>query len=153
MKTALLGWTLAACLALTPRLAASQCMGGMTGGEHQHAEKAVKEDKKTSRAIAKLLAEDSSRDMLLEAIVADARFMRLFIARLAAMPEWRSLAAERLNPTPLGGPAADADSAAIQGAKSAEEPATIYRCPMHPEVTSGKPGTCPKCGMTLQPSG
>jgi heavy metal-binding protein len=26
---------------------------------------------------------------------------------------------------------------------------TIYTCPMHPEVTSSKPGTCPKCGMTL----
>ncbi|HVE70523.1 MAG TPA: heavy metal-binding domain-containing protein [Thermoanaerobaculia bacterium] len=27
--------------------------------------------------------------------------------------------------------------------------ATIYTCPMHPEVTSDKPGTCSKCGMTL----
>jgi len=24
-----------------------------------------------------------------------------------------------------------------------------YVCPMHPEVTSDKPGTCPKCGMRL----
>ena len=27
--------------------------------------------------------------------------------------------------------------------------ATVYSCPMHPEVTSDKPGSCPKCGMTL----
>jgi hypothetical protein len=27
--------------------------------------------------------------------------------------------------------------------------AAIYACPMHPEVTSDTPGTCPKCGMTL----
>lgn len=25
-----------------------------------------------------------------------------------------------------------------------------YACPMHPEVTSGKPGKCPKCGMRLR---
>jgi hypothetical protein len=27
--------------------------------------------------------------------------------------------------------------------------AGAYTCPMHPEVTSEKPGTCPKCGMQL----
>jgi FtsP/CotA-like multicopper oxidase with cupredoxin domain len=27
-----------------------------------------------------------------------------------------------------------------------------YVCPMHPEVTSSEPGTCPKCGMKLVPS-
>ena len=25
----------------------------------------------------------------------------------------------------------------------------IWTCPMHPDVTSGKPGGCPKCGMAL----
>lgn len=29
--------------------------------------------------------------------------------------------------------------------------AVAYRCPMHPEVTSDKPGTCPKCEMKLEP--
>ncbi len=27
----------------------------------------------------------------------------------------------------------------------------IYTCPMHPEVAQDKPGTCPKCGMKLEP--
>ena len=27
--------------------------------------------------------------------------------------------------------------------------ATIYTCPMHPEVVSDNPGKCPKCGMAL----
>ncbi|WP_371876552.1 heavy metal-binding domain-containing protein [Pyxidicoccus fallax] len=29
--------------------------------------------------------------------------------------------------------------------------ATVYVCPMHPEVRSETPGTCPKCGMRLEP--
>ncbi len=28
---------------------------------------------------------------------------------------------------------------------------TEYTCPMHPEVRQAGPGTCPKCGMTLEP--
>jgi Cu+-exporting ATPase len=27
--------------------------------------------------------------------------------------------------------------------------ATIYTCPMHPEVRQDAPGKCPKCGMNL----
>ena len=29
----------------------------------------------------------------------------------------------------------------------------IYTCPMHPEVRQEGPGTCPKCGMALEPMG
>lgn len=35
-----------------------------------------------------------------------------------------------------------APPAAVEGA--------TYTCPMHPEVKSDKPGTCPKCGMNLE---
>jgi hypothetical protein len=30
-----------------------------------------------------------------------------------------------------------------------QQEAAVYTCPMHPEVTSNRPGSCPKCGMTL----
>lgn len=30
------------------------------------------------------------------------------------------------------------------------EPAVVYVCPMHPEVTSNSPGECPECGMHLE---
>lgn len=29
--------------------------------------------------------------------------------------------------------------------------AAIYTCPMHPEIRQDHPGSCPKCGMTLEP--
>jgi len=42
-----------------------------------------------------------------------------------------------------------ADSSAV--AKDTTAKAMVYTCPMHPEVVSDKPGTCPKCGMDLEP--
>ena len=35
-------------------------------------------------------------------------------------------------------------------AVTAQEKKVVYACPMHPEVQMEKPGTCPKCGMTLE---
>ena len=45
-----------------------------------------------------------------------------------------------LHPQPVAAPAA---TSATKGAK--------YTCPMHPEVQADKPGSCPKCGMALEP--
>jgi len=41
-------------------------------------------------------------------------------------------------------------SAAAPGRLYAHAPARSYVCPMHPEVKSRKPGTCPKCKMDLR---
>ena len=35
---------------------------------------------------------------------------------------------------------------------NSDEKAKISTCPMHPEVTSDKPGSCPKCGMGMVPT-
>ena len=41
---------------------------------------------------------------------------------------------------------------AIQHESKAAAPAAqTYTCPMHPEVRRDKPGSCPKCGMALEP--
>src|SRR4051794_25877963 len=34
---------------------------------------------------------------------------------------------------------------------AAADGAGKYTCPMHPEVIQDGPGTCPKCGMALEP--
>ena len=34
---------------------------------------------------------------------------------------------------------------------AAVQAAGMYTCPMHPEVRQAKPGSCPKCGMALEP--
>ncbi|MET0390083.1 MAG: HAD-IC family P-type ATPase, partial [Polyangiales bacterium] len=34
---------------------------------------------------------------------------------------------------------------------SAARPDPVYTCPMHPEVQRSGPGSCPKCGMALEP--
>jgi protein SCO1 len=36
------------------------------------------------------------------------------------------------------------------GVSFAQQQEVEYSCPMHPEVKSKKPGSCPKCGMTLK---
>ncbi|MEA2570406.1 MAG: P-type Cu+ transporter [Acidobacteriota bacterium] len=47
----------------------------------------------------------------------------------------------------------DANPAAYAGdvAPPAAVVAAIWTCPMHPEVRSDRPGSCPKCGMALEP--
>ena len=46
-----------------------------------------------------------------------------------------------------------AQPVSIQRVKSEPDSmeATGYTCPMHPEVRASKPGSCPKCGMELEP--
>jgi Cu+-exporting ATPase len=80
-------------------------------------------------------------------------------ARFAAEPE-RYLAPAPATPgtaaesgdcahcaTAVAAPAASREAAA--GASTAG----LYTCPMHPEVRQAGPGSCPQCGMALEPAG
>ena len=50
----------------------------------------------------------------------------------------------------------EAEPAKYLGDRPALEPmpkGTQYTCPMHPEIVRDKPGSCPICGMALEPMG
>ena len=44
-----------------------------------------------------------------------------------------------------------ANKLGASGGPFAQPPAATYTCPMHPEVRQQGPGSCPKCGMALEP--
>ena len=69
-------------------------------------------------------------------------------ARFAAEPE-RYLTPGASHEHPLPAAAKPAGSAPAPGALA--DASAIYTCPMHPEVRQTGPGTCPKCGMALEP--
>jgi rubrerythrin len=52
------------------------------------------------------------------------------------------------------GAAADNPDAAPSGAPASAPIAqgTIYTCPMHPQIRRSAPGSCPICGMALEPA-
>src|SRR3989449_6418949 len=43
------------------------------------------------------------------------------------------------------------ESMALEQNSAFREDKTIYTCPMHPEIRRDQPGSCPICGMTLEP--
>ena len=64
-----------------------------------------------------------------------------FFCNPRCLEKFRASPATYLEPRPAA-PAVEHDATA----SSAE-----YTCPMHPEVVQLGPGTCPKCGMALEP--
>ncbi|MDI1274316.1 heavy metal translocating P-type ATPase [Polaromonas sp.] len=51
----------------------------------------------------------------------------------------------------IDGPTAAPLPAAKDAAADDQAGATVYTCPMHPEIRQDHPGNCPICGMTLEP--
>ena len=157
MRIGLRNGLLAVALMVMPASALSQCgmdMGGGSGHGHnqmegtheEHESKARTDvDQKAKKNAKKLLDDPRGQDALLEAILEDAEFTRILVATLLQEPEWRALMNEGLSAEPkdtAGGPMVPPDRAS--------EAEATYRCPMHVDVISDKPGKCPKCGMELE---
>lgn len=129
--------------------AGAQCGMNMGGGGHDHsamhgshAAKPSGSEKKLAQSIDRVLSDERGRAMLADALLQDRAFTEALVQRLAAIPEWRAMAMQ------LFGPAPASDGRLAAPAAPATEPA-LYVCPMHPNVTSGTSGDCPKCGMAL----
>src|SRR5262249_9254444 len=70
----------------------------------------------------------------------------------SAMPTTSATTGElSIPPTAPAHPAGPKPRTPPAPAASPPETATVYTCPMHPEVRSNAPGKCPKCGMDLVP--
>lgn len=140
---------LLAVLAATPSRVSAQC-GMMGGGGHDHSamqggkvSKPSGSEKKLLKDIDRVLSDERGRALLTDALLNDRAFMESLIQRLAAIPEWRAMAARQLGSAELSGPTGAEPRVAPRGG------AVTYACPMHAEVTSSGPGECPKCGMGL----
>jgi Cu+-exporting ATPase len=59
--------------------------------------------------------------------------------------------AERRAAGPSSGPPAPAVSETTPPGQRRAERDLVYSCPMHPEVVRSEPGSCPICGMALEP--
>jgi Cu+-exporting ATPase len=46
---------------------------------------------------------------------------------------------------------ARADAAPAPAEPEPTAPGSVFTCPMHPDIRQDHPGTCPQCGMTLEP--
>ncbi len=151
MKPFTWSWILAFAILTSPSSASAQCSGGMMGNSHEHGDQgSPKGDRKTRETINKLLDQEHSRSLLLEALLIDADFMRALFGRVAAVPEWRVLAAKELGADVTAAAAIDSTLQAPRPPATGGE--VRYTCPMHPEVVLETPGKCPKCGMTLERS-
>ena len=64
----------------------------------------------------------------------------------------RCAEAFRSNPLTYLKPAGDETSCAFSLVDSGGDNDEPYTCPMHSEVELSGPGTCPKCGIALEPS-
>ncbi|MDR2844893.1 MAG: efflux RND transporter periplasmic adaptor subunit [Puniceicoccales bacterium] len=69
-----------------------------------------------------------------------ALFLAAATAAAAAVLTWKIVEHRHTSPLPANGTAAQA-----------ERQVRFYRCPMHPHITSDKPGKCTLCGMDLVP--
>ena len=140
---------LLAMLATVPSPVSAQCgMMGGGGGDHSAMQgnktsKPSGSEKKLRQSIDRVLSDERGRALLSDALLNDRAFLENLIQRLAAIPEWRAMAARQLSSPEVSGPT---------GAERRVAPnsdAVTYACPMHPDVTASGPGDCPKCGMAL----
>lgn len=119
---------------------------GSTASHGDHAARRSSSDKKLRASIERLLSDERGRALLTDAMLDDQALREAFVQRLAMNPKWRAMVSQQLSAS-APSHADGSDSRVAPGGT-----AIAYACPMHSEVTSSGPGSCPKCGMDLVPA-
>lgn len=153
--------------------ASAQCAMMSDHAAHGH-DAVAASDKGASAQVNDLLMRIDGRRAVVQAVLADSALLASVLTRALDDPTWQEFAASRLDydqhsamdhATEVQAPPPAPVDDSVNRWRAAKHPysgvrpsdrtppaasAAVYVCPMHPDVTSAKPGKCPQCGMTLE---
>ena len=118
---------------LVPTNSNAQCCSGGSMGA------AAEPPPRVSERVEQLLDKRGGPAALVAAAMGNEGFMADYMDAVAQDPSLRDHAARLVREAPEG-----------SASHKSQGQALAYTCPMHPDVTSDRPGKCPKCGMTLE---
>ncbi len=95
-----------------------------------------------------MMSNDSCKQMMSEAMMKDSSMMKMMMQHMMNMAEKDSSMCKNMMQMMHEKPMI-MDRMKEMSGKNMPVGSIMYTCPMHPEVTSDKPGKCPKCGMAL----
>lgn len=98
-------------------------------------------DPKLARAAERAVREERHRNDVIDVLLADQAFTKAWIMAAGVDQRWREEALQIWTGKSVGSRPEEQDRSVRNAAH--------YTCPMHPEVDSDQPGSCPKCGMDL----
>ena len=100
---------------------------------------------------AKVLDEGLRDPVCGMAVTPPIKFSEIYLRQTYQFCSLKCLEKFRAEPQRFTAPPLNTDHSSNTSTAAETQEATEYTCPMHPEIRRPGPGTCPKCGMTLEP--